>query len=399
MARSSGGKPPVAVLGAGAMGRASVHDLARSGLRVLLLDADADAARRIARRYGAGLAETDAADARDPAALAGRIRGARVLINAGPYPFNLSVMEAALRARCHYLDLGGLFHTTRRQLRRDAAFRRAGLLAVLGMGSAPGIANVLARAASDPLPRVRAVKVYNGGADFTRYTAPVAFGFSPATVLDELSLPAMAFEGGRFRAKPPLSGAEDFAFELGLQRVHFSLHSEVATLPLSYRSKGIRECFFKIAYDPALIERLKLLIDLGLADPRPGPRGVAPRDVLLDCFRGLPPPPEAIDDRDSLAVVVEGEDRDGPLSVRYDLTAGPQRRPPLSAVARDTGFPPAIVARLILAGRIRERGVLPPERCVPVRPLLSALAERGMRTRRTLTRAVAARALGRAAGA
>jgi saccharopine dehydrogenase-like NADP-dependent oxidoreductase len=54
-------------------------------------------------------------------------------------------------------------------------------------------------------------------------------------------------------------------------------------------------------------------------------------------------------------------------------------------VARDTGFPPAIVARLILSGAIRERGVLPPERCVPVAPFLAALAERGMRARRTVT--------------
>jgi len=379
----------VAVLGgAGAMGRATVFDLTRSGYRVLLLDADLEAARRIARRYGAGQAEADTIDAREPAALAARIAGAGAIVNAGPYVFNLQVMEAALRARCHYLDLGGLFHTTRKQLPLDRDFRRAGLLAVLGMGSAPGIMNVLARAAADPLKRVRAIKVYNGGADFTRYAAPVAFGFSPATVLDEFTMKPMVFEGGRFRATEPLSGGEDFLFELGLQKVHRSLHSEVATLPLSYRSRGIRECFFKIAYDPVLVERLELLIDLGLTDRRPGPRGVAPRDLLLDCFKRLPPPPDFIDDRDSLAVVVEGADRAGPITVRYDLTAAPQRRPPLSAVARDTGFPPSIVARMVLERRIRERGVLPPERCVPVAPFLAALAERGMRAKVTLTRPV-----------
>ena len=377
----------MAVLGgAGAMGRASVYDLARSGERVLLLDADRDAARRIARRYGAGRAQADMVDARDPAALAERIRGAAVLINAGPYVFNLTVMEAALRAGCHYIDLGGLFHTTRRQLGLDARFKRAGLLAVLGMGSAPGILNVLARAAAEPLRRVSALRCYNGGADFTNYDAPVAFGFAPATVLDEFTLPPMVFEKGRFRATRPLSGGEDFLFELGLQKVHRSLHSEVATLPLSYKRKGVRECFFKIAYDPVLIERLKLLIDLGLADRRPGPRGVAPRDVLLDCFKGLPPPPDFVDDRDCLALVAIGEDARGPVEVRYDVTATPQRRPPLSAVARDTGFPPSIVARMILEGRIRERGVLPPERCVPVKPFLAALAQRGLRARVKLTR-------------
>jgi lysine 6-dehydrogenase len=160
----------------------------------------------------------------------------------------------------------------------------------------------------------------------------------------------------------------------------------VATLPLTYRRRGIRECAFKIAYDPELVSRLRLLIDLGLADPRPGPRGVAPRDVLLDGFRRLPPAPEVVDDRDTLAVVVDGEDARGPVRVRYDLTARPQRRPPLSAVARDTGFAPSIVVRMILGGGIAERGVLPPERCVPADALLAALAARGMPARRRVSR-------------
>jgi len=385
-------KAVVAVLGgAGAMGRAVVFDLARSGQRVLLLEADLEAAGRIARRYAgrAALAAlVERADARDPAGLAQilRARGAAVLVNCAPYVLNLDVMEAALRARCHYLDLGGLFHTTRMQLVHDPEFRRHGLLAVLGMGSAPGIVNVLARAAADPLKRVRAIRIYNGGADHTRYKAPVAFGFAPATVLEEFTQPPVVFTKGRFKAERPLGGGEDVLFDVGLQRVHLSLHSEVATLPLRYGPKGLRECFFKIAYDPVLIERLKLLIDLGLTDKRPTPRGIAPRDVLLDCFKRLPPPPEFVDDRDCLAVVALGEDARGPVTVRYDLTARPQRRPPLSAVARDTGFPPAIVARMILDGTIRERGVLPPERCVPVTPFLAALAERGMRARLTTTR-------------
>jgi len=377
----------VAVLGgAGAMGRAVVYDLASAGHPVRILEGDRAAAERVARRYGAGRSAAASADAGDPAALAARLAGAAVVVNCAPYRFNLLVMEAALRAGCHYVDLGGLFHTTRRQLRRHADFRRAGLLAVLGMGSAPGIANVLARAAADPLRRVRSIRVYNGGADFPRYASPLPFAFSPATVLDEFTLPPMVFTRGRFQSVPPLSGGEDFRFELGTQRVHFSLHSEVATLPLTYRRQGIRECAFKIAYDPELIRRLRLLIDLGLADPRPGPRGMAPREVLLDCFRRLPPAPDFVDDRDTLAVVVDGDDARGPVRVRYDLTARPQRRPPLSAVARDTGFAPAIVARMILDGTIAQRGVLPPERCVPAAELLEALARRGMRARRRVSR-------------
>jgi saccharopine dehydrogenase-like NADP-dependent oxidoreductase len=370
----------VAVLGgAGAMGRAAVHHLAVSGRHVLILDADAAAARRTARVYAGPLARSAPVDAGDPERLARALRGATVVVHCAPYAFNLGVMQAALEAGCHYVDLGGLFHTTRRQLRLEREFRRAGLLGVLGMGSAPGITNVMARLAADLLDGVRAIRVYNGGADFTRYDAPLAFGFTPDTVLDELSLPPMIFTRGRYRAVAPISLGEDFDFDLGTQRVHASLHSEVATLPATYRKKGIRECAFKIAYDPALIQRMKLLIDLGLADTRPGPRGVAPRAVLLDCFRGMPPPPAFVNDRDTMAVVVEGRIGRRPVTLRLDLTARPQRKPPLSAVARDTGFPAAIVAGLILDGAISERGVRPPERAVPPGPLFAALAAKGMK--------------------
>jgi len=295
-------------------------------------------------------------------------------------------MDAALSARCHYVDLGGLFHTTRLQLARDGEFRRAGRLAVLGMGSAPGTTNVLARLGADGLARIDAMRVYNGGADFTPGRGALSFGFSPATLLDELSQRPMVFTKGRFRSVPPLSGGEDFRFDLGTQRVRRSLHSEVATLPLSFADKGIRECAFKIAYDPAFIERMRLLLGLGLADPRVGPRGVAPRDVLLDALRALPAGPDVVDDRDALAVVVEGRDRRGPLTVRIELTAGPQRRPPLSAVARNTGFPAAIVAGMLLDGRIRARGVQPPETCVPVPSFLRALSARGLVARRRVER-------------
>jgi lysine 6-dehydrogenase len=372
----------VAVLGgAGAMGRGAVFDLARAGQPVLLLEADRAAAESVARRYGRGRVEVARADARDAKALARRLRGAGVVINCAPYRLNLAVMEAALLAGCHYVDLGGLFHMTRRQMALDRRFRRAGLLAVLGMGSAPGIVNVLARAAADPMRRVRSIRVYNGGADLTPYTSALAFPFSPVTILDELTQEPMVFEAGRFKAVPPLSGAAPYRFDLGVQTVRYSLHSEVATLPLSYADKGLRDSSFQIAYDPVVLDRLRLLVDLGLADPRPGRSGVAPRDVLLESFRRLPRPPDFVDDRDALSVVVEGRDERGPLTVRWDLTATPQREPPLSAVARDTGFPPAIVARMILGGGIQERGVLPPERCVPAAPFLAALAERGLRAR------------------
>ena len=248
----------VAVLGgAGAMGRAAVHHLA------VRRPPGAGAGCRCRHRTPRGASSTGDERAlrrrgrARSARLARALRGAAVVVHCAPYAFNLAVMEAALEAGCHYVDLGGLFHTTRRQLRLRRRVPPRG---------APGRARHGQRARHHQRDgprrpptswtRVRAIRVYNGGTDFTRYDAPLAFGFSPDTVLDELTLPPMVFTRGRFQADAPLSGGEDFAFDLGTQRVHPSLHSEVATLPLTYRGKGIRECFFKIAYDPVLIERM-----------------------------------------------------------------------------------------------------------------------------------------------
>jgi saccharopine dehydrogenase (NAD+, L-lysine-forming) len=360
------------------MGRAVVHQLRRDGRPALALDADASAARRIVRRYGAPGTPCEAADARDHERLAAQLARAAVVVNCAPYPLNLDVMRAALDAGCHYVDLGGLFHMTRRQLELDREFRRARLLAVLGMGSAPGITNLLAVLVAERVRRVTSVRIYNGGADHTRYATPLSFGFAPATQLDEITQPAMVFAGGRFRSVPPLTLSADHDFpEVGIQHVHATIHSEVATLPGFFAAKGIRECAFFLSHDPAQIERLRLLVDLGLADTAPGPRGVAPRDVLLDAFRRLPPPPAFVDDRDFLSVVVESEARRRSgarwTTMQAQRAFGPQRRPPLSAVARDTGFPPAIVAGMILDGAIMARGVHAPETCVPVRPFFEAL--------------------------
>ena len=48
----------------------------------------------------------------------------------------------------------------------------------------------------------------------------------------------------------PLSEEEYYLFRepVGWAKTHLSLHSEVATIPLSLADKGIRECFFKITF-------------------------------------------------------------------------------------------------------------------------------------------------------
>jgi hypothetical protein len=94
----------------------------------------------------------------------------------------------------------------------------------------------------------------------------------------------MVFRDGEFIACEPLSEFEDYPFagSLGILPMHLSLHSEVATLPVSFADKGVRECFFKINYwgmDPETVDKARVLADFGFDEPDPisvrGVEGVA----------------------------------------------------------------------------------------------------------------------------
>src|SRR4029434_5719743 len=129
------------------------------------------------------------ADARYPSQLASALRDGSVVINCTRHQFNLNVMEAALRAGVHYLDLGGLFIWTRRQLRLHRPFEEAGLTAILGMGCAPGLTNVMAAAAASRLHRVDSIRIRVGGIDFNaRRNGKFEFPYSAQTIVEELTL-------------------------------------------------------------------------------------------------------------------------------------------------------------------------------------------------------------------
>jgi saccharopine dehydrogenase (NAD+, L-lysine-forming) len=137
----------VAVLGAGGtIAPAIVRDLGESAevAGLLLLDLDEVRASEVARRHGAEKAQARGVDARDPEAFAAALAEVDVLVNSASYRINLEAMQACLDAGCHYLDLGGLYLMTQRQLELGGSFEQAGRLAILGIGSSPGKTNLMA---------------------------------------------------------------------------------------------------------------------------------------------------------------------------------------------------------------------------------------------------------------
>jgi saccharopine dehydrogenase-like NADP-dependent oxidoreductase len=373
------------------MGRIAVRDLVETAgpdVETLIADHNLRAARALARA-GGGRARALAVDVTAVAATARALKraGTFAVINCCQHELNLLVMEAALRAGAHYCDLGGLFHVTRRQLKLQPRFKRAGLLALLGIGAAPGVVNVLARAAADEMERVDEIHIQVGNVDRTPGREPGVLGasYSIQTILDEASLPAAIFTEGKFAFVAAMSDpqAVQFPAPVGLRHPARTLHSEVATLPLSYRAKGIREVSFRIAFPDLFADRLRFLHALGLTSTRPIPVGdtrVAPRDLLTALYRRLPRAAAGgrPDEYEVLRVVVRGARAGEEVEEVLDChTAGIQAWG--LGIDVDTGCPPSIAMQLLLAGVITARGVLPPEQAIPVEPFFAELAKRGMR--------------------
>ncbi len=378
----------VVVGGGGLTGRCAVRALADGGRfdSVVALDLDPALADAAARAAGPR-ATAGAIDVRDTREVARRLAGATVVVNAVQYGFNLAVMDAALAAHVPYLDFGGLFHTTRRQLARDGEFRSANLLAVPGLGQVPGVSNVLAMAATDDLERVDSLVIRDGWRDRTVGGPEIAFTWSPSTFLDEMVLPAQVFEDGAYREYPPMSGGEEYRFAppVGPTRVYRTLHSEPATLPESLRSKGLRRCEWKEG-GPG-IEVLRTMARLGLGSDRPvavGGRDVVPREFTLALVKregllGIPPG-VTIDDWEVCDIEVVGTAGGAP-TVRHAIARFPPKPEwQLSATEYAVGVAGAIGAELIADGTVHGAGVVPPERCVPAGPFRAALARRGIET-------------------
>lgn len=354
-----------AVLGAGGtIGPVIVRDLAESAevAALRLLDIDSERAAEVARTCAAGKsAEAMAVDASDPEALAAALDDVDVLVNSASYRLNLEVMEACLRAGCHYLDLGGLYWMTQRQLELDAAFVEAGLLAVLGIGSSPGKTNLMARRGVHELGgedvKIDAINISAASRD-PRATddGQLRPPYAIQTLLDELTLEPVVIRDGAEVHLAPLSdgGTVDFGEPIGPGETIFTIHSEMATFR---RSFGCRNGSFRLSLTSALRDQLEQLV------------GAEPEEVRRAQSAAPSPSNETVSVH---LVTVLGQDGRG-CAVRS------LSRPHfgLGGSVVSTAAPAAATVRLLAHGSVQARGARPPERCLDPEEMFKELATRG----------------------
>lgn len=349
----------VAVLGAaGTIAPAIVRDLASSEEveSILLLDLRAEKAREVADRQGLGKATARGADARSN--LAAELADVEALVNAASYRVNLDAMRACLEADCHYFDLGGLYRVTGEQLLLGPDFERAGLVAVLGIGSSPGKTNLMAARVARELGDVDSVHVYAAGRDLDPPPG-VSFPYALDTLIDELTLRPVVLRNGEPRRIEPLTpgGEYNFGEPIGRAETIYTLHSELRTFGQSF---GCREASFRLSLAKPLLDRLRQLA------------GAPEEQVRAAAAEAQPPSSQT-----AAVHVVEASGHG--RTVRMRAVTGPHAKWGLGGGVVSTAAPIAAAVRLLARGSITAHGVLPPESCMSAEEMFGELERTGSR--------------------
>ncbi|PYT16078.1 MAG: hypothetical protein DMF51_05525 [Acidobacteria bacterium] len=373
-------------LGVGAIGTVVARHLTghRAVESLTLGDMDTTRADRLARELK-GRVSVERADAADPQALARVIKGHGLVVSAVLPKYNEAIMKATLAAGADLLDLSAGGDD---QLAHDAEWKRAGRTALHGMGEDPGISNVFARWAADRLDVVEAIRVRDGEYS-TSEEFPLACLFSTETFIEEAISPATLFENGQWTTIPAFSNREVYPFPepVGPQVIYNMSHEEVDTLP-RYIGKGVRFVDFKLAVPDDMQKHLVFLDRIGMTR-RDTVRVRGGEVTPLSVLAAVLPQPADLGGRiqGAAIILVEVDGTKGGRRVRHVLYASMThdeafRRMKVTATAFLTGTGAAAGAVALITGKVKTRGVIPPE-SLEADPILAILEELGVATHRT----------------
>ncbi len=226
----------IGILGLGSMGKIIAKDLAETYKgKIIYLVRDVNSIKDLAKKYNA---EIRYADVSRPKTLVKAFNGIDVVIHAVHHEFNLEVMKTCLKSKTNYLDLGGLYHYTKKQLKLNKQFQKANLTAIIGIGASPGITNVLAKYASRFLDKIENIEIKIGNKDFSTYKqiSPLSASYSIQTILEEFSWKPAVFVNGKIKFVEPISGREEYKFPepVGIQKPQSVSYTHL-TLPTILR--------------------------------------------------------------------------------------------------------------------------------------------------------------------
>jgi saccharopine dehydrogenase-like NADP-dependent oxidoreductase len=262
--------------GAGLMASGTVRDLISpqsSGVeKIYVADVDMARAQRLVETLKDPRLTAVELDVSDPARTKSLIEKGDICITAVPTfaGHQMTIFHDCLEMKRHYIDYGGMGVFTVKQKAEHGDWVKAGVVAILGLGSDPGMSNMICKATAEELDTIDRINLY-WAAKLVGPENPVLVPpYSMSTIMGEYANPSQQFKDGRLVEMPPQSGnvTLDLPEPFGRMEFMHSQHSEPLTVPFAegIKEKGIREFTWRLHLPAAEHEVYKALVKVGFGD-------------------------------------------------------------------------------------------------------------------------------------
>lgn len=292
-------KKTVMVLGLGAQGFAAARcfDKEPAVEKIICADADPSALKQVDRLEKGIAVQVDAAD-KD--SIVEAARGVYLLVNAMPLSFTPNVMDAALEVGAHYQDYAAStafakewVDSIHRQFEEyGPKFEKAGLLALVGTGSAPGLICAATRNAMRYLDSCETIRNMVWEGVIAKRFQP--FWWSPEVAIEDMSELSYAYIDGKLIRREPYTHEIKRHYDSMSREITFAEHSHDEPVYYSLHPeeyfKGVKNVVFK--YAGAGMDFAKPLYQAGLLSRQPEEyqgQEIVPFDFVL---HHLPPAPK-----------------------------------------------------------------------------------------------------------
>ena len=197
-----------------------------------------------------------------------------LVVNWGSPYDNLVVMDACLEYGVNYIDTACYEHpdhygfSYKLQLAKSDAFKKKGLLAIVGSGFDPGVSNIFSAYARDYLfDKIETIDILdcNGGSKDEKIK--FAPNFDPEINLRELILPIKYWANGKWQERMKLIDEDapffEFNFpEAGKFTPYLMYHEELETIPSHI--PGLKRIRFWMTFNKNYLTYLRVLYNVGL---------------------------------------------------------------------------------------------------------------------------------------
>ena len=311
-------------------------------------------------------AEVDADDVEQLVALINKEKPAIVIHLALPYQ-DLTIMEACLRTKTHYLDTANYEPKDEAKFEYkwqwdyQERFEQAGITAILGSGFDPGVTGVFsAYALKHEFDEIHELDILdcNGG----DHGYPFATNFNPEINIREVTANGCYFEDGKFIETEPLEIKRSYDFEgVGKRDMYLLYHEELESLAKNL--PGIRRIRFFMTFGESYLRHLEVLQNVGMTSIEPI-EYEGQEIIPLKFLKAVLPDPASLGPRTKgktnigciFTGVKDGKEKHYRL---YNISDHEEAfaETGAQAVSYTTGVPAMIGASLVLTGEWEKPGV------------------------------------------